>query len=94
MGYYIQTGMNRHKAVYLVTEFGGSIIEQPRSLSEIPADKALIVVVENPSFDAAALAFDEREFQAFVQPDSGYQRTRTFVLLDRDLAYKLADYRG
>lgn len=92
MGYYIQTGMNRNKALSLVTEYDGQIIDQPRSFSDIPVDKALIVVVENPGFDAAALAYDEQEFQAFTYPDSGPQRPRTFVLLDRDLAYKLTGY--
>lgn len=92
MGYYIQTGTDKNKALSLVAEFGGELINQPRSFGEIPPDKALVVVVENPTFDAAALAYNEREFQAFIRPDSGHQRKRHFVLLNRSLAYKLAGY--
>ena len=91
MGYYIQTDMNKNKALSLVTEYNGRLIDQPRNFEEIPADKALIVVVENPTFDAAALAYSESEFRAFTNPSD--TRRKRFVLLDWELAHKLAGYK-
>lgn len=91
MGYYIETGMSRNKALSLVVDHGATVIDQPQSFSEIPPDKALICVVHNPMFEAAALCYDQREFDEFTRPDE--RRHREYVLLDRELAHKLAGYK-
>lgn len=91
MGYYIETGMSRNKALSLVTEHNGQIIDQPASFAEIPADKALIIIVDNRMFEAAALAFSEAEFKEFTSPYDG--RPKQYVLLDKKLAHELSGYR-
>lgn len=68
MGYYIETPMNKGKAEYLVREYGAEEIEA-FDWSDVPEDKALICVVDNGPFEAAAVAYSEREFQAFAAPD-------------------------
>jgi len=89
MGYYIQTAGNKGKANYLVTRMGGKLVPQPKSFEEIPTDKALIVVLDNGPFEAAGLAFNPAELQAFTRPDG---RDKQFVLLDRKTAYIESGY--
>lgn len=70
MGYYIQVPDNKGKAQQLVTIHGAEILPgQPASFGDVPEDKALICVVDNGPFEAAALCYDEREFGAFAVPD-------------------------
>lgn len=90
MGYYVQTGTTHRKAERIAHEHGGHIVRKPRQFSDIPEDKALICVVDNGPFEAAALAYDEREFDAFTEPDD--DRPKQFVLLDKNVAYGLAGY--
>ncbi len=90
MGYYIQGGGAQGKTRFLVTELGGKQIPQPRSFDDIPADKALIVVVNNGPFQAAGLIFSPAEFKAFTLP-SDY-RDKEFVLVDRETAHDHAGY--
>lgn len=90
MGYYVQTPQHRNKAEQIVALFGGVIIPQPESLSAIPYDKALIVVVSNGAFDAAGLAFNQEEFEAFTLPSD--PRAKKFVLVDKALAHEMTGY--
>jgi len=90
MGYYIEVPKDLNKAQQIVDIHGGTIIPKPSSFAEVPADQALICVVGNGLFDAAGIAYDEREFEAFSAPDrSGYQRPRTWVLLGKAVVCKL-----
>jgi hypothetical protein len=61
----------------------------PKSFQEIPTNKALVCVVENSVFDAAGFCYDEREFEAFTAPTL---RKRNWLLMEKDLIYKLTDY--
>lgn len=90
MGYYIETPQATNKALQLVRLHGGQVVDCPRSFSVVPPDKALIVVVENGPFDAAGLAYIESEFKAFTY-ERDYRR-KTFVLLDKKLAYELSGF--
>ena len=92
MGYYIEVPDNHHKAEQIVRLHGGKIISRPRSFTEIPADKALIVVVDNSSFEAAGLAYSEPEFEAFTSPWDN--RPKQVVLMDWEKASKLAGFDG
>jgi hypothetical protein len=94
MGFYIQVPNNKNKAQQLCDIHGGTIIEEPKTFNDIPLDKGLVCVVENGYFDAAALCYNEKEFEEFRAPD-GYsvQRKRTWVLLDNELAKSLSGYR-
>lgn len=90
MGYYVEVPQDFNKVVQLCQLHAGVQIKKPDTLAEIPEDKALIVVVHNAMFEAAALAFDQGEFEAFHLPYE--QRHREYVLLDKALAYKLTKY--
>lgn len=82
MGYYIQTpGSDHDKARIIATRHNGKLIAQPESFNDIPADKALICIVDNGAFEAAALAYDADEFAVFTDPED--ERPKQFVLLDK-----------
>ena len=94
MGYYIQTGTLHGKARAIAEAHNGEIVSAPKQWSDIPADKALVCVVDNGPFEAAGVCVDEQEFESFVlTPDSGRQRPRDYVLLDRAKAFELSRFR-
>jgi hypothetical protein len=91
MGFYLQTGgFDFGKAQYIEKAWQGVRIPQPASFDEVPADKALICVVENPRFEAAAFAYDEHEFAGFGQPTD--DRPKTWLLMDRQKAEDLTNF--
>jgi hypothetical protein len=90
MGYYIETGTNTNKAQIICDTHNGQRIRQPKLWSDIPADEALIVIVNNGMFEAAGFAYDEREFEAFTYTVD--YRHKEFVLIDRELAEKLTRF--
>ncbi len=92
MGYYIETPTPLRKAQQLEAVYDAVIVPRPEGWGDVPKDKALICVLQNGPFDAAGLCYDEREFEAFRRPHTGCQRTRTWLLMDRALAYSLAGY--
>ena len=94
MGYYIEVPEAHNKAEQLVKIHGAEIIPRPNKLSEIPADKALICVVVNFYFDAAAYVYNEREFQDFQHDFTQPDRSRTWLLMDKVKARKLSGYVG
>ena len=93
MGYYIQTPDRvKNKAVAICAAARGTIIgAPPRTFDEIPAGMALIVVVANPLFEAAAFAHSASEFAAFVNDPSDL-RPRQFVLVPRWWAEQESGY--
>ncbi len=73
MGYYIQVKTLKNKVQALVENYGAERIDgPPASLAELPEDKALVCVVENAMFDAAALAYSDREMRYFSMPELDY----------------------
>ena len=92
MGFYIQVPENKDKARQLVELYGAEIIPlRPTSLTDVPSDKALICVVDNGAFEAAAYAFDEREFSDFCWTPQD-PRPRTWVLMDKEKAEELSGF--
>lgn len=90
MGYYIQTGQSHRKAAYIIENFGAREIEQPTSLFDVLATEAIICVVGNPGFEAAAFAYKESELAEFSIPDG---RPRTWLAMDKDKACELTGYK-
>lgn len=90
MGYYIEVPRPTEKARQIVELHGATHVHRPEKLSDIPADRALIVVVENGIFDAAALAYNQSELDAFTSPSD--RRPKTFLMMEKNLAHKLARY--
>ena len=91
MGYYINEPKMgaRFKAATLVEEYGA---EQtlPTPPSNVPPDKALVCVVENGLFDAAAFVFSDREYHEVIRPDG---RPRTWLLMDRAWVVMVTGYK-
>ena len=69
MGYYIQMPKNTDKAQQLVDLHDAAILTKCPTFEEIPKGKALICVVDNGPFEAAALCHSAEEFAVFSAPD-------------------------
>lgn len=54
MGYYVP-GPNHGKADHIVKNHGGQVVAKPAKFADIPADKALICVMNNGPFEAAEI---------------------------------------
>ncbi len=99
MGYYINRTPKRpldkkRKAEFIHTDCDAQLVlNVPKSLSEIPADKALICVVDNGPFEAAALAFDDRELEHFTW-NTEDERPKTWLMMDKKLAYELTGFKA
>jgi len=89
MGYYIETGTNHCKASLICREHGGVIIPRPINYSDVPKGKALICVVTNPYFEAAAFCNTEQEFKEFTLVSD--TRPKTWLLIDWKKACKLTN---
>jgi hypothetical protein len=90
MGFYINTGAPKDKAAYLVKfHQGRRLFSPPAKFSDIPEDKALIVVLDNGPFEAAGYCCDEDEFHCFTGPDA---RPRQYVLIDKVMANRLTGF--
>ncbi len=94
VGYYLNTPTvtdANQRDCDLATNHGAEMISKPVSLGMIAADKALICVVNNGPFQAAALIYDNMEFKDFSSPDS---RVKTWLIMDKEKAWKLCGYKG
>lgn len=88
MGYYIQ-GPTIGKAVYIANTYDGEIVTEDEARAQV-GKKGVIVVVSNGPFDAAAYAFDEREFTTCTLPHD--KRPKQFVVMDKDEAEELSGF--
>ena len=87
MGYYIETPERSNKAEQIARIHDGEIIPQPLNFSKVPEGKALICVVDNRIFEAAAFCYNEAEFKVFSDPND--VRGRKWVIIQRDVACEL-----
>ncbi len=91
MGYYVEVPENKGKAEQIASIHGGMVLpEPPNSYESVPSDQAIICVVNNGAFEAAAFCYSEKEFNYFKVPDS---RPRTWILMDREKACKLTGFK-
>jgi uncharacterized protein (DUF1330 family) len=91
MRYYIETGSSRNKAEYLISNHGAQRISEGRANELIGDDKkAVICVIDNGSFEAAAYIYNENEFIDFS--DSRDMRLRKWLVMDKALAERLSGY--
>lgn len=91
MGYYLLPGRPvTGKAGWLRANCKAVTVIQPERFS-VPAGKALICVVDTGWHEAAAYVYSEAEFRDWTQP--GDRRSKTWLLMDRDMAEKMSGYR-
>lgn len=96
MGYYLKsTGsrlMGLHgKAEDLIKDCGAVRIHRPDSFDRVDPGAALICVMDNGLFEAAALVYNEREFEEFTRPDD--HRPKVWLKMDKKTAHELAKYK-
>ncbi len=91
MGFYLETLYHTNKTDAILDQ-----VEEAREVSLAEATEinksieGVIVIVDNGPFEAAAFAFDQKEFEAFVQPDD--IRTKRFVVMPRKMAEELSGF--
>jgi hypothetical protein len=68
MGYYIETPQDKHKAQQLHELYHAELVLSPETF-DFNGPDALICVVENVGFDAAAIAYDAKERDDFLDPN-------------------------
>lgn len=87
MGYYIQVPNNKQKTEQLIELYGAEQITKVPIFEDLCSNKAIICIVDNGLFEAAALCYSKEELEEFKRPDG---RPRKWVLMEKELAYKLA----
>ena len=84
MGYYLQTQHPRNKAVQLCAEYPDArIIPQPETFDEIPEELALLCVVDNGPFEAAAYCQTQRDFDDFTDPED--IRPKVWMVMNKEM---------
>ena len=77
------------KALAIIETFNAKpIAHPPASLSELPPGTALICVVDNGPFEAAAWAYSDEELRCFAGPDR-LGRPKQWLTADLALVTKL-----
>lgn len=89
MGYYVQ-GPTFGKGPYMVEKYGATKLLGAPYWHEIPVGKGLVMVIDNGFFEAAAFAYDKKEFDDFMNPDD--IRPKSFYLLPLDTVKSLTGY--
>lgn len=72
MGFYVQVPVAKGKVDWLRENCDAKVVAPPGNfelVEKAAPDKALICVVDNGPFEAAALCYDSLEFERFNEPD-------------------------
>ena len=89
MGYYIQVPDNKYKASQLVELYGAEIVDNPQWREDV----GLVCVVDNGPWEAAAYAYDEKEYQYFMSGMEGDTRPKIWVQINKAKAEELSGFR-
>ena len=81
MGFYLETPESRRKADQLIGA-SGAIERLATNAWPAPDGFMVVVVVSNPFFDAAGIAFDKQEFDEFTDPDDN--RPKRFLWVSNE----------
>jgi hypothetical protein len=76
MGYYINPPTETKEE--FLKRVGTPVYTEPM-WAEIPKDTMLVILIQNPYFSAAAILFEEKEFNAFMDPADTRQREYFYV---------------
>ena len=86
MGEYLETGSVNNKLDDLVQKHGAVPISQPLRF-DTRSDMALVVVLDNVMFQAAAWVYDQREFDDFAALNDG--RKKSWLLMNQNKVHEL-----
>lgn len=89
MSYYIEVPDGHKKALQLEALYGAEILKEAPLWGDHP-NKAIICVVDNGPFEAAAFCYSPQELTYFKQDSSG--RPRTWLVMDYQKACELTGY--
>ena len=78
MGFYID-GPTKGKASHILNNWGGIRFELIRKFEDTPINMVPVVVVNNGSFEAAGICFNEREYKGFTNPYDPRPREGIYV---------------
>jgi len=87
MGFYLDLPEAHGKALQLRRDHAAEVISMPKHFRDVPRDKTLVCVVQNPTFDAAAICFDHQELLRFAL--GLYDRPVEWLLLNTDEVIKM-----
>lgn len=94
MGYYLETPRCKDKVSQLVKIHNAREVRMEEALDAIYDNKhAVICVVINPHFDAAAYCYDLHEFRRFNYVDDDRPR-KWLIIEDRDAVDIITGYRA
>jgi len=82
MGYYIPNNMS-------MSDRGATEVQPIQKIDDVPADKALIVELDNGLFKANGLAYSQDELDEFNGPCG---RPKRYFVMDKELAHNLSGY--
>ena len=92
MGFYLETPRHKDKAEQLIKMHNAREVKMEEALDAIYDNKhAVICVIRNPNFDAAAFCHDLGEFRRFNYVDDDRPR-RWLIIEDRLLVEELSGY--
>jgi hypothetical protein len=94
MGFYLETPKYKNKAKQLIKMYDAREVRMEEALDAIYDNKyAVICVISNPNFDAAAFCYDLKEFRRFNHVDDDRPR-RWLIIEDRDMVDELSGYKA
>lgn len=92
MGFYIPCRENKNKADQILASIPSKIISQETAKSYVGTDNAVICVVDNGIFEAAAYCYNEKEFEVFILPED--IRPKIWLLIeDKDRVEKITNFK-
>lgn len=91
MGYYIEGLHPKHKARQLREKYNATLLKDPPgNLRDIRAEgRALVCVVDNGPFEAAGIAYNDRELARFQMRVPDDLRMRWWLTLPRSTVIEL-----
>ncbi len=94
MGFYLETPRHKEKAEQLIKLYDAREVKMEEALDAIYENKhAVICVLRNPNFDAAAFCHDLAEFRRFNHVDDDRPR-KWLIIEDRDMVDRLSGYKA
>lgn len=92
MGFYIETNTRHGKAEQIIQTIGGTEISQEEAEMIIKEDMgAVVCVVDNGPFEAAAYCYNLDEFRTFTHPSD--DRPKTWIVVDdKSAVQRLSGY--